>query len=137
MTDIERRGLIVARHRRDVVVEDATGTIRPGLVRGRRIRPLTGDDVIFRIGSDDTAVVETVLPRRTVLERIDSRGRSEGIAANVSLLAVVVASEPAPDWQLVDRYLVAAALMGIDAALVSNKCELAGDAPDSGPRHRP
>ena len=91
MTDVERRGLIVARHRREVVVEDAAGRSWQGLLRGRRLRPLTGDEVIFRIAPDDTAVVETLLPRRTVLERIDSRGRPEGIAANVSLLMVVAA----------------------------------------------
>lgn len=124
MIFIERRGLIVARHRHEVVVEDATGRTWQGLVRNRRVRPLTGDEVIFGLAPDGTAVVEKLLPRRTVLERIDSRGRAEGVAANVSLLAVVVASEPTPDWQLVDSYLVAAALMRVDAAIVSNKCDL-------------
>ena len=124
MTGTERRGLVVARHRREIVIEDAAGESWQALVRGRHVRPLTGDDVTFRVQPDGTAVVETLLPRRTELERIDSRGRPEGVAANVSLLAIVVTSEPAPDWQLVDRYLVAAALMRIDAALVSNKRDL-------------
>ena len=124
MTDIDRRGLIVTRHRREVVVEDAAGEFWQGLVRGRNVRPLTGDEVLFKVEPDGTAVVDTVLPRRSVLERIDNRGRPEGVAANVSLLAIVVTSEPAPDWQLVDHYLVAAALMQIDAALVANKCDL-------------
>jgi ribosome biogenesis GTPase len=124
VTGSDRRGLIVARHRREVVVEDASGNHWQGLVRGRAIRPLTGDEVVFRLEPDGKVVVDAVLPRRTVLERIDSRGRPEGVAANVSLLAIVVTSEPAPDWQLVDRYLVAAAHMQIAAALVANKCDL-------------
>ena len=124
MVTIERRGLIVARHRREVIVEDAAGENWQGLMRGRRIRPLTGDEVLFGIESDGTVVIKSLLPRRTVLERIDSRGLPEGVAANVSLLAIVVAREPAPDWELVDRYLVAAALQEIDAVLVVNKCDL-------------
>jgi ribosome biogenesis GTPase len=124
VTDSERRGLIVARHRREVIVEDTAGESWQGLLRGRRIRALTGDEVLFGIEADGTAVIESLLPRRTVLERIDNRGQAEGIAANVSLLAIVGATEPAPDWQLVDRYLVAAALMEIDAILVINKCDL-------------
>lgn len=124
MNRIERRGLIVARHRRDVVVEDETRRSWQGLVRGRRVRPLTGDEVIFGLAPDGTAIVEKVLQRRTVLERIDSRGRAEGVAANVSMLAIVIAGEPVPDWQLVDSYLVAAASMQIEAAIVSNKSDL-------------
>jgi len=131
VTGIERRGLIVARHRREVVIEDTAGENWQGLIRGRDVRPLTGDEVVFRVEPDGTAVVDTLLPRRTVLERIDSRGRPEGVAANVSLLTIVVTSEPAPDWQLVDRYLVAAALMQIDAALVFNKCDLGDHALES------
>ena len=124
MDEIERRGLIVVRHRGEVVVEDANGESWQGLLRGRRTSALTGDEVVFTIEPDGTAVIESVLPRRTLLERMDSKGRPEGVAANVSLLAIVVAPEPAPDWQLVDRYLAAAALMQIDAALVVNKHDL-------------
>jgi ribosome biogenesis GTPase len=93
--------------------------------RGRKMKALTGDEVLWNIEADGTAVISKILPRRTVLERIDSRGHAEGVAANVSLLAVVVAASPAPDWQLIDRYLVAAALMGIEAALIRNKADLA------------
>jgi ribosome biogenesis GTPase len=127
---IERRGLIVARHRREVVVEDGEGESWQSLLRGRRIKALTGDEVLFGIEADGTVVIESLLPRRTVLQRIDSRGRPEGVAANVSMLAIVVATEPPPDWQLVDRYLVAAALLDIDAAVVVNKFDRGGEALD-------
>jgi len=122
---MERRGLVVARHRREVIVETPEGESLSGLVRGRALKPLAGDEVRWHLEADGTAVIEEVLPRRTLLERIDSRGRAEGVAANVSLIVIVVAPEPAPDWQLVDRYLVAAALLDIAAALVRNKLDLA------------
>ena len=120
-----RTGLLIARHRREVIIEADDGTTFSGLERGRKMKALTGDEVLWNIESDGTAVIRKILPRRTVLERIDSRGHAEGVAANVSLLAVVVAASPAPDWQLIDRYLVAAALMGIEAALIRNKADLA------------
>lgn len=119
-----RQGLVVARHRREALLEDESGTTFAALVRGRKLRPLTGDRVSFSLETDGTAVVREVLPRESLLERIDSRGRGEGVAANVSLIAVVLAPQPAPDWQLVDRYLVAAALMQIDAALIRNKLDI-------------
>jgi ribosome biogenesis GTPase len=116
---------VIARHRREAEIEDDSGATIAALVRGRKLRPLTGDDVLFSVEPDGTAVIREILPRKTVLERIDSRGRPEGVAANLSLLAIVIAPEPTPDWQLVDRYLVAAELIGIDAALIRNKLDIA------------
>lgn len=118
---VKRRGLLIARHRRQVLIEDDAGAIAEGLVLGRRLKPLAGDEVLWHTQPDGTSVIDEILPRRSVLERIDNRGRAEGVAANVSLVAVVVAPEPAPDWQLVDRYLVAAEIGGVQSALVRNK----------------
>lgn len=125
MTMTDREGLVIARHRREAALEDDTGTTVTALVRGRQLRPVTGDRVRFRLEPDGTAVIREILPRLSLLQRIDSRGRGEGVAANVSLIAVVIAPAPAPDWQLVDRYLVAAALMGIEAAVIRNKVDVA------------
>lgn len=119
-----RQGLIIARHRREAVLEDSSGAPFAALVRGRKLRPLTGDRVSFSTEPDGTAIIHEILPRTSLLERIDSRGRGEGVAANISLIAVVLAPAPAPDWQLVDRYLVAAAIMGIEAALIRNKLDI-------------
>lgn len=122
---MQRRGLVIARHRREVQIESVDGEEFTALVRGRSLRPLAGDQILFRLESDGTVVLHEICSRTSLLERIDSRGRAEGVAANLSLLVVVIAPQPAPDWQLVDRYLAAAALMGIDAGLVSNKQDLA------------
>jgi ribosome biogenesis GTPase len=117
-------GLIVARHRREAVIESAEGTIRRALVRGRKLRPVTGDEVRWHTESDGTAVIDGILPRRSLLERIDGRGRSEGVAANVTMLVIVIAPSPAPDWSLADRYLVATELLDVEAALIRNKADL-------------
>ena len=68
--------------------------------------------------------VESIEPRRNLLERIDARGRAEPVAANIDRLAIVVAAEPAPDWFLVDRYWAGAHLKDIAALLIVNKSDL-------------
>jgi ribosome biogenesis GTPase len=119
------KGLITARHRREVIIEtEASESVR-GLIRGRQLKPLPGDTVRWHPADDDTAVVDEIEPRQTLLERIDSRGRKEGVAANITLLGIVVAPRPAPDWALADHYLVAAADLNIKGAVIRNKLDLA------------
>jgi ribosome biogenesis GTPase len=87
-----------------------------------------GDEVTIRPpsrASGDVAKVVTVAPRRTTFARTDSRGRTEPLAANLSLLAVIVAPEPVPDGYIADRYLAGAALAGISGIVVINKSDLA------------
>jgi ribosome biogenesis GTPase len=68
--------------------------------------------------------VQSVEPRRNLIERIDARGRAEPVAANIDRLAVVVAAEPAPDWFLVDRYWAGAVLKDLEGLLIVNKLDL-------------
>ena len=68
--------------------------------------------------------MESIDPRRNLIERIDSRGRPEPVAANIDRLAIMVAPEPAPDWFLVDRYLAGARLKDIEVILIVNKADL-------------
>jgi ribosome biogenesis GTPase len=74
--------------------------------------------------ANDGASVESIEPRRNLIERIDNRGRPEPVAANIDRLAIVVAPEPAPDWFLVDRYWAGAQLKEIESLLVINKSDL-------------
>jgi ribosome biogenesis GTPase len=53
------------------------------------------------------------------------------VNSNVSLLVIVLAPVPAPDWQLLDHYLVGAECGRIAAAIVRNKCDLADAAMDA------
>ena len=44
--------------------------------------------------------------------------------ANITLLALVVAFAPAPDWLLIDKLLMGARMQGMKAVLICNKCDL-------------
>lgn len=72
----------------------------------------------------DELRIVSIVPRQSALFRSNARGQAEPVAANLTLLAAVVAPLPAPDFYVVDRYLSAARCAGIKAAVVLNKCEL-------------
>lgn len=112
---------------RRVIVEAADGTRRPAELFGKRLTCVCGDEVLIREpsqSSGDVAKVVSVLPRRSLFARTDSRGRTEPLAANLTLLVVIIAPVPEPDLYIADRYLAGAALAGVTGALVINKSEL-------------
>ena len=121
-------GVVLASYGRGALVEDdaqgARATLRCSL-QGRKQQLVCGDRVawIYR-PANDGAAVESIEPRRNLVERIDARGRAEPVAANIDRLAVVVAAEPAPDWFLVDRYWAGALLKDIPTLLIVNKADL-------------
>ena len=84
---------------------------------------VTGDRVIWRPGSP-TGVVEARLDRTSLISRPDSRGNLRPVAANLNRIAVVIAPEPEPHPNLIDRYLVAAEHEGIRPLLILNKVDL-------------
>jgi ribosome biogenesis GTPase len=112
---------------RRVTVTTGDGTVIPAELFGKRITCVCGDEVTIRLPSQtsgDVAKVVTIEPRRTSFARTDSRGRTEPLAANLSLLAVIVAPEPVPDPYIADRYLAGAALASITSIVLINKSDL-------------
>lgn len=114
---------------RRVIVETAAGERMSAELFGKRLTCVCGDEVTIRgpsQSSGDVAKVVSVAPRRSLFSRTDSRGRTEPLAANLSLVIVIVAPNPEPDLYIADRYLAGAALAGISGALIVNKSELPG-----------
>jgi len=121
-------GTVLASFGRSVLVQGSEGLVRCGL-KGRKLRVVCGDRVIWGYPpSADGPSVESIEPRRNLIERIDSRGRPEPVAANIDKLAVVVAPQPTTDWFLVDRYWAGAVLKDLAALIIVNKKDLGTDA---------
>ncbi len=117
-------GTVLASYGRGVLVNTGSEIVRCGL-KGRKLRVVCGDRVTWSFPpSADGPSVDTIESRRNLIERIDARGRAEPVAANIDKLAIVVASQPAPDWFLVDRYWAGAALKDLDALIIVNKSDL-------------
>ena len=120
-------GWVVAAHGRHVVVESAPGqTVRCHL-RGRQQEAVVGDEVVW-LPSGDEGVIETIRPRRNLLQRQDA-WKSKSFAANVDALLLLVAVDPGFSDSLILRALIAAASAGVPAWMLLNKTDLDGVAP--------
>jgi ribosome biogenesis GTPase len=124
MPDVDLIGLIVTRHRRTVTVEDEQRNCHLAVLKGRQLNPVVGDQVGWSMTSDGSARVNSVKPRTSEIVRLTRQGTGEVVAANVTQLVVVIANQPTPAPALVDRYLGAAAVQGIQALIVANKIDL-------------
>jgi ribosome biogenesis GTPase len=110
-------------------VEDDSDARIACQIGSRSLNPVVGDEVEWRPESDDAGIVTSILPRKTELTRINSRGTSELVAANLSQLVVVLAFKPAADWFLLDRYLASAELADLKSVVVFNKSDLSPTLP--------
>ena len=68
-------------------------------------------------------VIETVLPRQTLLYRSNAF-KSKLIAANVTQMVIVLATQPSFYESLLNRCLVAAEYANVKPLIVLNKCDL-------------
>ena len=116
-------GTIVAAHGRQYRVELASGETLLCFPRGKKSELACGDHVSIERSGDGQGVVETVAPRTTLLYR-SNQFRQKLIAANVTQIVVVVATEPSFSDELITRCLVAAESQDIKALIVLNKCDL-------------
>ncbi|MDX1802694.1 MAG: small ribosomal subunit biogenesis GTPase RsgA [Alcanivorax sp.] len=124
----EQHGVITAHFGQQVQVEDADGESRRCHFRANLEQLVVGDRVIWQPPqSEGLGVVVAIDPRHSVLKRPDMYGNLKPVAANVDQMLVVFAPLPTPSSALLDRYLVAAELSGIDATLVLNKADLIDD----------
>lgn len=123
-------GRVTACYGRRGILETAAGEELPYLAASRRHKPVCGDEVRFEVRADDSpALLQAILPRSNELARLANNGRREVVAANFSLLAVVAAPEPAPDYELIDRLLCAAAGARAEAVIVWNKIDISSARP--------
>lgn len=118
-----RGGEIVATHGRHYVVELDDGSVLQCYPRGKKSDIACGDRVQVQVTGEDQGVIEAVDARRSLLYRAEAH-RQKLIAANVTQVAIVVASTPTFYDELVARCLVAAHAQDIDALIVLNKCDL-------------
>jgi len=99
-------GTVLASYGRGVLVQADGMTLRCALT-GRKQRIVCGDRVTWSYPpSADGPSVQSIEPRRNLIERIDARGRSEPVAANI------------------DRF---AMLKDLDGLLIVNKLDLGTD----------
>ena len=116
------RATIIAAHGRHYLAQ--TDTIKLQCVtRGKKSDIAVGDIVNIVLTSPNQGVIESIVERTTLLYRSDQY-KSKLLAANVTQLFIVVATEPGFSDDLVSRSLVAADAAGVKAHLVLNKIDV-------------
>jgi len=114
---------VSAVHGRHYRVESDDGQRYECVTRGKKGGIACGDEVEISLTSPGHGAIERILDRRNLLYRSD-RFRSKLLAANVDHVFVVLAAVPTPDFDLMNRCLVACDAAGIPATLVLNKADL-------------
>jgi len=90
-----------------------------GVFRNRNIKPLVGDDVEFMVLDEKEGNIDAILPRKNKLIR--------PAVSNVDQAVVVFAvTEPLPNLNLLDRFLVMMERQEIPVIICFNKIDLSG-----------
>jgi ribosome biogenesis GTPase len=114
---------VIAAHGRHYLA-DVGGQKIQCVTRGKKTNIAVGDIVNLKMTSGDQAVIESTAERKTLLYRSDQY-KSKLLAANLTRLFIVVATEPGFADDLISRSLVAAEAAGIEAHLILNKTDVA------------
>ena len=125
------QGLVIAAHGRHYLVQATIGTEVQKLhcvTRGKKSDVSVGDIVELALTSKNQGVIEAITPRKTLLYRSDQY-KSKMLAANLTQLLIVVATEPSFTDDLVSRALVAAESAGIKPHLILNKIDVTASLP--------
>jgi ribosome biogenesis GTPase len=116
--------LVLVAHGASARLRLSDGTEALARAAGRDLQFVCGDEVRCEHDVQHAQwLIHEVRPRRSALYRSNARGRAELVAANLTMLVVVVAPRPQPDLFLVDRYLAAAASAGLGSLVLANKAD--------------
>jgi ribosome biogenesis GTPase len=144
-SEAHKQGLVVARHGKQIEVLDTSSisssdnssqaSSEPNIqltylchLRANIPSMVVGDKVIWTKLEDDEhntiGIIESLVERESLLSRRDKHGQEKIIAANISQVFVVVASEPETPELVIDRYLAACELLQLNVKLLVNKSDL-------------
>lgn len=135
MTTPAKTARIIAAHGRHYVAEK-DGELIHSVTRGKKGQIAVGDEVVITPAAKGQAVIESVRPRQTLLFRSD-QFKSKLLAANVTLIFIVVATEPFFSDDLISRALIAAEAAHIPVRILLNKTDLAAQLPRARERLSP
>ncbi|MBI5451490.1 MAG: ribosome small subunit-dependent GTPase A [Gammaproteobacteria bacterium] len=131
---MDQLGTVITKYRKNYAVEADDRTLILCTARHKTAIAICGDRVHWQ-PSGGGGIITAILPRRSELARPDERGTLRSIAANLDQLIIVNTlrqdcdpATPAFNVNLIDRYLVAAELIGITPLIVVNKVDLVPEA---------
>ncbi|NOX08427.1 MAG: small ribosomal subunit biogenesis GTPase RsgA [Gammaproteobacteria bacterium] len=120
-----RIGLVITQHGRTSIIEDEEGQLHRCSSRRKLERIVCGDQVDWQADGDRShGVITGIHKRRSVLCRQHLRGDNRPLVANIDQVVITCAPYPVLSEGLIDRYLVAAELIGCNSLLLLNKADM-------------
>ncbi len=113
----------MAAHGRHFLVQTAQSLAQECITRGRKLDVVCGDRVELSLTAQGQGIIEKVLPRNSLFKRADAF-RTKPIAANVTQVAIMVASRPSWSEELLQRCLLAAESQDLPVLILANKADL-------------
>jgi len=123
MTTSTQSGLVIAAFGKRYDVELADGRQIGCVTRGKKSDLACGDRVEIKLTAANEGVVESIMPRSSLLYRSNAF-RSKFFAANVTQIVIVLAAVPSFYEDLLNRCLIAAEAAGIRVLILLNKSDL-------------
>jgi len=117
-------GLVLAHFGQTSLVEDDNGEVFRCATRRNLSRTVCGDRVLWQASNPREGVIVRVMERDTTLVRPANNNRVRAVAANLDQIVIVIACKPSFEYGMLDRYLVAAELIGATPVIVVNKSDL-------------
>lgn len=128
LTEGQQSGVLLASYGKCAdVLTDAGETLRCN-VRQNLPALVVGDRVVWQVEVSGGGVICAVQPRRSELYRYGFRSTKKIIAANLDALFIVLSAVPSFTEFLLDSYLSAAKISGLEAIIVINKVDLFNEA---------
>ena len=127
------RGRVIQEHKTNYVIADA-GAEFNAVVRGKFHAaegfPKVGDYVEYSMTSQDEAVIENIVPRKTQIVRkaAGTSGDLQVIAANVDEIFIVMGLDNDFNLKRLDRYILLAEQSSIRPIIILNKSDAVADA---------
>jgi ribosome biogenesis GTPase len=118
------QGLVIASYGKRYQVELPDKTKISCVTRGKKTDLACGDIVNIKLTDKREGVVESSEPRNSLLYRSNAI-KSKILAANVTQIVIVLATQPSFYEALLNRCLTAAEAANIKPLIVLNKCDLA------------
>ncbi len=126
-TDKHRTALVIVNYGKHQLLEDTDGKLHRSVARRGLQQLVCGDTVEWLPTGAGEGVIEVLLPRRNVLQRVDKNNSTRPLVANIDQLIIAAAAEPPLDTFLLDKYTVAAELADCEPLIIVNKADLLSD----------
>ena len=123
LPDSRYNGIVISHYGNEVLIQDRHGERLRGVPRQHLPALATGDRICFETAATGLAVISEVAPRHGILTR-QSQHQEKLVAVNIDKVLITCAARPALKTGLIDRYLIACELAGLQGVIVFNKIDL-------------